>query len=125
MRDPWPSVPRKAWPLPNSATFRLHDAEERLAEVHEAQLPVGPREALLPRHRAGLQVRRQPALLLGLVERGGQGLFAAGHLDEAISLHERHRFAAVPVVDDVVVVDVGDRKSTRLNSSHANISYAV
>src|SRR3712207_9436931 len=24
-----------------------------------------------------------------------------------------------------VVVDVGDRKSTRLNSSHANISYAV
>src|SRR5258707_8452535 len=26
---------------------------------------------------------------------------------------------------DVVSYDVGDRKSTRLNSSHANISYAV
>src|SRR3712207_8973972 len=41
--------------------------------------------------------------------------------------------AGVPVVDDRVVLDarVGalpgglDRKSTRLNSSHANISYAV
>src|SRR3712207_6958096 len=28
-------------------------------------------------------------------------------------------------VDDARPVNVGDRKSTRLNSSHANISYAV
>src|SRR2546430_12868671 len=38
---------------------------------------------------------------------------------------------AVPVLDDAVeidaggVVDEGDRKSTRLNSSHSQISYAV
>src|SRR3712207_7382277 len=29
-----------------------------------------------------------------------------------------------PKYDDIVI-DAGDRKSTRLNSSHANISYAV
>src|SRR3712207_6910867 len=32
---------------------------------------------------------------------------------------------ALRAVLDRVVVDAGDRKSTRLNSSHANISYAV
>src|SRR3712207_7135519 len=29
------------------------------------------------------------------------------------------------VAEDLVVADLEDRKSTRLNSSHANISYAV
>src|SRR3712207_8521884 len=36
--------------------------------------------------------------------------------------HPRDR-GSDPVVDDVAAL--GDRKSTRLNSSHANISYAV
>src|SRR3712207_8984729 len=31
----------------------------------------------------------------------------------------------VPTVDGPVMVAIPDRKSTRLNSSHANISYAV
>src|SRR3712207_8099126 len=31
----------------------------------------------------------------------------------------------IAVHDDERVLEVGDRKSTRLNSSHANISYAV
>src|SRR3712207_7729268 len=37
-------------------------------------------------------------------------------------------FEAAPVLVEIVVTDTGrplDRKSTRLNSSHANISYAV
>src|SRR3712207_7628043 len=37
--------------------------------------------------------------------------------------HERRPAVPVEVVDDRL--DGGDRKSTRLNSSHANISYAV
>src|SRR5258707_9953888 len=36
---------------------------------------------------------------------------------------QRHPLQLALVLDDVVAV--GDRKSTRLNSSHANISYAV
>src|SRR3712207_8350206 len=39
-------------------------------------------------------------------------------LDDAVRLASRARAAGVPV-------DLRDRKSTRLNSSHANISYAV
>src|SRR3712207_8992056 len=46
--------------------------------------------------------------------------------------HVGHRVPAVPHPEDVVdqggqhvLRDVADRKSTRLNSSHANISYAV
>src|SRR3712207_7750036 len=42
---------------------------------------------------------------------GGYGVFLLGH---------RH-----PAVVAAVVDQVQDRKSTRLNSSHANISYAV
>src|SRR3712207_6915583 len=41
--------------------------------------------------------------------------------------YERLRALGLPVSDRVEVVEdlEGDRKSTRLNSSHANISYAV
>src|SRR3712207_8626088 len=54
---------------------------------------------------------------------------AHGHLDLVLLLQEAPGRAHLHVV--VVRVDVGpeldllDRKSTRLNSSHANISYAV
>src|SRR3712207_8139621 len=44
--------------------------------------------------------------------------------DEARA-HPARGFAAVLVGREVRVVHVEDRKSTRLNSSHANISYAV
>src|SRR3712207_7302002 len=44
---------------------------------------------------------------------------AAGH---GLAHHEQQRAGAA---DLVVHVGVRDRKSTRLNSSHANISYAV
>src|SRR3712207_7577461 len=36
-----------------------------------------------------------------------------------------HRLEGEGVVQEVHAVHQGDRKSTRLNSSHANISYAV
>src|SRR3712207_6990222 len=42
--------------------------------------------------------------------------------------HQVRRLAAAPAVDEAVARspdDLADRKSTRLNSSHANISYAV
>src|SRR3712207_8123983 len=35
------------------------------------------------------------------------------------------RVLGVLVVEEALLARVGDRKSTRLNSSHANISYAV
>src|SRR3712207_9573409 len=48
-----------------------------------------------------------------------QGLLDAG-------LHGAHELARDRTADDLVdELEPGDRKSTRLNSSHANISYAV
>src|SRR3712207_7668598 len=52
---------------------------------------------------------------------------AAAHAPfvEVAHQHRRHlRFAGLQVVEDEVGL-LADRKSTRLNSSHANISYAV
>src|SRR3712207_8687910 len=68
--------------------------------------------------------------------RGGRGLAAAGGRrpadGEGVSRQVREPVGAVggglgvllPTVEGPVAVEV-DRKSTRLNSSHANISYAV
>src|SRR3712207_7628609 len=54
---------------------------------------------------------------------------AAGDVNGArrrpITLLVSHRFSTVRMADLIVVLHEGDRKSTRLNSSHANISYAV
>src|SRR3712207_8163804 len=47
-------------------------------------------------------------------------------LEHFIDLADRHRLALATVGGDAdLSTDNGDRKSTRLNSSHANISYAV
>src|SRR3712207_7137655 len=65
-----------------------------------------------PRRRrrlVGPRERHPPARLRGLEEREG-GRPRRGHRQPARAPADRHR---------------GDRKSTRLNSSHANISYAV
>src|SRR3712207_9363424 len=68
-------------------------------------------------HQAGAQ---QPvgwaALELQLLRHGHLDLLAAGG--------ELHGHEGVLDVADLVAL-AGDRKSTRLNSSHANISYAV
>src|SRR3712207_8327244 len=50
---------------------------------------------------------------LGPHEAGGDGVLAGDALDDGLG----HRLANLALG--------GDRKSTRLNSSHANISYAV
>src|SRR3712207_7943227 len=69
-------------------------------------------QALLPFHaeRAGERARRHH---LGDAERDGEPAEAAGE-----GVGRRIRMTATAGL-------FGDRKSTRLNSSHANISYAV
>src|SRR3712207_7009193 len=62
-----------------------------------------------------------PPLALGLRLTGHRTLHAGGDLD-VLDLHrgDLHAPGVGLLVDDLL-----DRKSTRLNSSHANISYAV
>src|SRR5256885_6690025 len=50
-----------------------------------------------------------------LVERGHRAATAAGRAEDLVAIDE-HRLGVAPI---------GDRKSTRLNSSHLVISYAV
>src|SRR3712207_8332293 len=47
------------------------------------------------------------------------------HDVDQVAVGAEARVDAVEVGDVVAVVALADRKSTRLNSSHANISYAV
>src|SRR3712207_8350672 len=47
------------------------------------------------------------------------------HLDGLLVEHPRHPIAVTAVQPAVGAQQAKDRKSTRLNSSHANISYAV
>src|SRR5258707_11852208 len=64
-------------------------------------------------------------------ERGGgrqRGLRELGHVDAARAEDDaaaRHQSEREQHADREPEEDVRDRKSTRLNSSHANISYAV
>src|SRR3712207_8321151 len=91
-----------------------------------------PRSTLFPyttlfRSRRGV-ARRHPELRLGVG--GGQGRERAAVIVEAVEVRERP-----PLPQAQPAARVGqrlpdgkrrqDRKSTRLNSSHANISYAV
>src|SRR3712207_6951617 len=46
-------------------------------------------------------------------------------LDAPVRARPRRRSTAVPLAAAALVALLLDRKSTRLNSSHANISYAV
>src|SRR3712207_7230742 len=69
--------------------------------LHDA-LPISPRE---------------PAVGRGAVDGQAEVREDAGRL--------RHELEVVVVVQVEGRAELGDRKSTRLNSSHANISYAV
>src|SRR3712207_7219025 len=71
-----------------------------------------------------------------LAQRRDDAVLVAGQLDVDVQLEtgpadageplvERHHPLAPPAQIAVVVGEEQDRKSTRLNSSHANISYAV
>src|SRR3712207_7195619 len=78
-------------------TLSLHDALP-ISDLVEAEAPIGLERAVL----------------------------APDAVDERDRRRERVRIVQEPVVDLVLLrVEVLDRKSTRLNSSHANISYAV
>src|SRR3712207_7785986 len=65
-------------------------------------------------------VRRTPA--------GGRAVARQLARAGAVGVHDEHLVVAVAVADERDAAPVRgpeDRKSTRLNSSHANISYAV
>src|SRR3712207_8879213 len=85
-----------------------------------------PRSTLFPYttlFRSGQELIDAGALLFRVVRRhqGGR-LVGEAHLDV---LQAGFQEQAGQVVADRVVAVAQDRKSTRLNSSHANISYAV
>src|SRR3712207_7275202 len=80
-----------------------------------------PRSTLFPYttlFRSVLRVLRHHALAVGAVVQavGAVGILLGG---------EVHRAAVHGLVVTLARGGRGDRKSTRLNSSHANISYAV
>src|SRR5438445_1644942 len=52
-------------------------------------------------------------------------LFRSHHLGGAVADLEPDDVAQPLLERQLVGLEIGDRKSTRLNSSHANISYAV
>src|SRR3712207_3282333 len=94
-------------------------AASRLRRFHQPQLP-----ARLP---GGLRRVAGGAVLLAVhaqqLEEVGDGQRAQQHAQDAEVLQPRERpYQCGHRVD---VRDGADRKSTRLNSSHANISYAV
>src|SRR3712207_8814002 len=90
--------PPRSTLFPYTTLFRSRLLQERRAGVIDREHDlVG-----VTRHEDGLEARLELAQVLGQLR--------AGHL--------RHHDVAEGEGD-------GDRKSTRLNSSHANISYAV
>src|SRR3712207_8269744 len=78
-----------------------------------------PRSTLFP--YTTLFRSRAPVVLLVLVPAVGLVLGLRGLLAEEVGDVVEHEAVAGRVPQDAAV----DRKSTRLNSSHANISYAV
>src|SRR3712207_9416496 len=98
--------PPRSTLFPYTTLFRSHDLVDRRPEVAEGR-PVHPRR-LLP---------QLGQLRLHLLEVRGQVLDPA---DRAVALARERRHVALELPEVLI-----DRKSTRLNSSHANISYAV
>src|SRR5690625_6256721 len=62
-------------------------------------------------------------LMMVSLEVGGAG--APGLGGGGVLVQERVEISELALLDEAVAVDPGDRKSTRLNSSHVAISYAV
>src|SRR2546430_6286922 len=65
---------------------------------------------------------RSPEVVRALV-RAGADVNACGGVTRATALHMAARRGHVEIAR--ALLDSGDRKSTRLNSSHSQISYAV
>src|SRR3712207_7824459 len=96
-----------------------------------------PRSTLFPYTTLFRSFRRARRGAAGGADAGGRaaalrhsrydagGLPLAGHADRAADLHANLARRSDPGASDQAARDQPDRKSTRLNSSHANISYAV
>src|SRR3712207_8038308 len=81
-----------------------------------------PRSTLFPYTTLFRSLAHDPGLLLRAGDHPHDALF---ELDLGDLLLARAGGEERGLVDQVREVGAGDRKSTRLNSSHANISYAV
>src|SRR5690606_42040071 len=90
-----------------------------LADALAAVGRVGDRDQRPRRLRPGHQRRGAPALRAGAGERG---VDLAGERAQLLVVGEVHAHRIAPFN---AVAAVQDRKSTRLNSSHVKISYAV
>src|SRR3712207_8395715 len=92
-----------------------------------------PRSTLFPYttlFRSGLEIQDQPVLAWEDVRYQGEpiALVAADHPETARAAARKIEVdfeVLEPLTDPERALDPRDRKSTRLNSSHANISYAV
>src|SRR6266498_5320584 len=109
---------------------RLDADAERADRAHDARLAAGRGPRQLGRRAVDLfRLVRQP-VAVELERVGPEGvrledLRAGAHVLRVHFLYEPWLLAVQLVVADVQEEAIGDRKSTRLNSSHVRISYAV
>src|SRR5262245_54136647 len=104
--------------LPNKSAFQLH-AEAARNALADAGIAKDEVDALFS---AGLWMGSETAEYLGIRPRYVDGTQIGGC---SFIAHVQHAMAAITagVVDVALITQ--DRKSTRLNSSHLGISYAV
>src|SRR5690606_41965062 len=100
---------RRATATPEISTLSLHDA-----------LPISPGVRLTTDIREAIQGAGVIMMLRVQLERQHEKPFPANQYFKYYGLRPEHLDLAQP---DVIVMQ--DRKSTRLNSSHVKISYAV
>src|SRR3712207_9526890 len=98
--------PPRSTPFPYTTLFRSQDLPDDAAPAR-SERPLG----------LALDPHNAPA--------GGLGLALAGAHGGVVHRQVAERDAVQPAAVEPVRRQQQDRKSTRLNSSHANISYAV
>src|SRR3712207_8105194 len=89
-----------------------------------------PRSTLFPyttlfRSSAAREAPHDLAAAQQVHGRAAVGAGTDGHAERAIAAAAEHRALELERADEPAALGAVDRKSTRLNSSHANISYAV
>src|SRR3712207_9507402 len=98
--------PPRSTLYPYTTLFRSH-------QLGPAQVEPGDRAEALGLDR----LRRDEVLAAGVVDE---------HVEATVAIDRlAHQALGVGLLPDVACHVGGDRKSTRLNSSHANLSYAV
>src|SRR5690606_41114773 len=94
--------------------------DSTVLSTHYQPLPLHaalPIHASTPAYGPGLSAHRAPAMS----DPSDDGLVCGDVEGQRIRLHPRHARGRAPAR----LAPTGDRKSTRLNSSHVKISYAV